>query len=211
MAAFSSWDVFPFIINDKRSGLYVSTGNSPVQGNKLTETEGAINKLLTSIPNPLGTVRLDGFTFYLGLEYIKKNKPRVFYFAFDETDDFAHNGEYGAYLNSARYTDRFLSELWSYLQSDPQYKDKTTLIITTDHGRGTDGENWKHHGREIESADQIWMAVIGPDTKALGEVKGDYQLYQNQIAKTIAAFLGLNFVAPGTGEVMTGMIELKKR
>jgi len=37
------------------------------------------------------------------------------------------------------------------------------------------------------------MAVIGPDTKPLGEVKGEYQLYQNQIANTLAAFLGLSY------------------
>jgi len=40
---------------------------------------------------------------------------------------------------------------------------------------------------------RIWMAVIGPDTKPLGEVKGEYQLYQNQIANTLAAFLGLSY------------------
>jgi hypothetical protein len=193
VAAFTSWDVFPYIINDKRSGVYVSTGAFAVKGDKLTETEKVLNQLVNAIPNPLGDVRLDAFTFYYGLEYIKKNKPRAMYFAFDETDDFAHAGEYAAYLNSANYTDRFISELWSYLQSDPQYKGKTTLIISVDHGRGPDAENWKHHGEKIAEADQIWMAVVGPDTKPLGEVKGEHQLYQNQIAKTLASFLGLNY------------------
>ena len=68
------------------------------------------------IPNPLGDVRLDAFTFYYGLEYMKKNKPRVMYFAFDETDDFAHAGEYAAYLNSAHNTDRLIEELWNFIQ-----------------------------------------------------------------------------------------------
>ncbi len=96
VAAFTSWDVFPYIINDKRSGVYVSTGVKPVEGSKLNDREKMMNDLVMSLPNPLGDVRLDAFTFYYGMEYLKKNKPKVMYFAFDETDDFAHGGEYGA-------------------------------------------------------------------------------------------------------------------
>lgn len=211
VVAFSSWDVFPYIINDKRSGVYVSTGWSPQQGNNLTEKEILMNQLVQSLPNPLGDVRLDAFTFYYGMEYLKKNKPKVMYFAFDETDDFAHSGEYGAYLNAAHYTDRFIKELWEYLQTDPVYKNKTTLLITVDHGRGVNAEDWKHHGIKIPNADEIWFAVLGPDTKALGEVKTEGQLYQNQIAKTLAAFLGFDFknVAP-TGAVVNSMLNSSK-
>jgi hypothetical protein len=207
VAAFTSWDVFPYIINDKRSGVFVSTTVNPIKSENLTETELTLNKLITSVPNPLGDVRLDAFTFYYGIEYMKKNKPRVMYFAFDETDDFAHAGEYAAYLNSAHYTDKFIKELWSYIQSDKSYRDKTTVVITVDHGRGTSAETWKDHGQKIAEADQIWMAVLGPDTNAAGEVKGDQQLYQNQVAKTLAAFLGLSYKPEFTsGEVVKSMI-----
>jgi hypothetical protein len=193
VAAFSSWDVFPYIINDKRSGVHVSTGVAEVKGSNLSEGEKMMNKLILNLPNPLGDVRLDAFTFYYGLEYMKKSKPRIIYFAFDETDDFAHGGEYGAYLNSANYTDKFISELWAYIQSDSQYKNKTTLIITSDHGRGDNAEDWKHHGQKVPIADQIWMAWLGPDTPSLGEVKAEGQLYQNQIASTMAKLLGAEY------------------
>ncbi len=193
VAAFSSWDVFPYIINDKRSGVVVNGGLVEAQGDKLTEKEKTLNQLVTSIPNPITGVRLDAFTFYYGLEYMKKNKPRVMYYAFDETDDFAHQGEYAAYLNAANYTDRFIGELWNYLQSDPTYKNKTTMILTCDHGRGVNAQEWRHHGKKIAEADQIWMAVIGPDTPAKGEVRGECQYYQNQVAKTMASFLGLQY------------------
>jgi hypothetical protein len=211
VAAFTSWDVFPYIINDKRSGVFVSTGAYEVQGKDLTEKEKTLNQMISALPNPLEDVRLDAFTFYYGMEYMKKNKPSVMYFAFDETDDFAHGGEYAAYLNSANYTDRFISELWNYLQTDSQYKDKTTLIISVDHGRGTNAEDWKHHGQKISEASQIWMAVLGPDSKPLGEVKGERQLYQNQIAKTIAAFLGLNYTNNNEGSVVKTMLATSPR
>lgn len=207
VAAFTSWDCFPYIINDKRSGVFVSAGLVPASGDKLTEREKLLNQMLTTLPNPLGDVRLDAFTFYYGLEYMKRNKPRVMYFAFDETDDFAHGGEYAAYLNSAHYTDRLISELWDYLQSDPQYKNKTTLILPCDHGRGESAENWKHHGKKIENANQIWFAVMGPDTSPTGE-KNNGQFYQNQIAKTLAGFLGLDYV--GTSKVGDTVVSMMK-
>ena len=54
-------------------------------------------------------------------------------------------------------------------------------------------EDWKHHGQKIAEADQIWMAVIGPDTPSSGELKGESQYYQNQVARTMAALLGLDY------------------
>ncbi len=87
-----------------------------------------------AIPNPLGDVRLDALYVYYTLQYVKKNKPRGLYLAFDETDDFAHAGEYAAYPQ-CRYVMpdwHFIGELWQYLQSDAKYKGKTTFIITCD-------------------------------------------------------------------------------
>jgi predicted AlkP superfamily pyrophosphatase or phosphodiesterase len=208
VAAFSSWDVFPYIINDKRSGVMVSAGLVEAKGKDLSEREKTINDIMMRVPNPLENVRLDAFTFYYGLEYMKKNKPRVMYFAFDETDDFAHGGEYAAYLNSAHNIDRLIEELWKFIQADPAYKNKTTMILPCDHGRGTNAEDWKHHGIEINAADQTWMGVIGPDTPAKGEVKGECQYYQNQVAQTMAAFLGLQFKSEKTvGEAMSVMLK----
>lgn len=197
VAAFSSWDCFPYIINSERSGIPVSSGIVK-QEKAPTETEKLINELMYEIPNPLGEVRLDAFTFYYAMEHLKKNKPKVLYISFDETDDFAHGGKYDLYLEAAHYTDRMIAKLWNWLQSDPQYKGKTTIILTTDHGRGHhDVEAWRHHGIKVPDADQIWIGVLGPDTPALGEVKTDSQLYQNQIAQTIAQLLNMKFDGGG--------------
>jgi hypothetical protein len=208
VAAYSSWDVFPYIINSRRNGIPVNAGIVSV-GSGANETERMLDELMFQVPNPLGEVRLDAFTFHYGLEYMKKNKPRVMYFAFDETDDFAHGGKYDLYLESAKYTDGFIKNLWDWCQSDPQYKGKTTMIITVDHGRGSIGKDeWKHHGIKMPNADQIWFAVIGPDTPAMGEIKGPVQLYQNQVAKTIAAFIGLDYKNnTPTGDVIQSMIK----
>ncbi len=193
VAAFATWDVFPYILNTQRSGLYV---NADVDTLKFKHPAlQLINDMQFLTTRPIN-VRPDIFTYFAAREYLKAYKPKVLYIAFDETDDFAHAGEYDQYLKSAYSQDAMIADLWKYIQSDKQYKDKTTLIITCDHGRGDKKkENWKHHGSDIEDAGQIWIAAIGPDTKPLGEVKTPGTLYQAQIAASLAALLGFTFTA----------------
>lgn len=212
VAAFASWDVFPFIINEKRSGIPVNAGYETASGN-LSQAEEFLNVLQSQIPQRWGSVRFDAFTHHYALEYLQKNKPRVVFIGYGETDDFAHDGRYDSYLKSAWQTDQFIKELWEWVQSHEPYKDKTTFIITTDHGRGTVPiESWRSHGNKINGANQIWIAVMGPDTPALGEVKSSGQLYQNQIARTAAAFLGLDYDAKGAGREIgeMGRKEIRK-
>ncbi|UOR03640.1 sulfatase-like hydrolase/transferase [Hymenobacter aerilatus] len=201
VAAFGSWDVFPAILNAKRSGLPVNAGMDPVPGPGLSPQEALLNEMLPVTPSPFGTERLDSFTDQYALAYLKRKKPRVLYIGFGDTDEFAHAGEYGAYLHAAHYTDAFLRQLWAYLQTDPQYRGKTTLLITTDHGRGAAANSkWRDHGADVPGADQIWLAALGPDTPATGEARTG-QLYQNQVAATLARLLGLTYApTPATGK-----------
>ncbi|GAB5554800.1 MAG: hypothetical protein Sapg2KO_43910 [Saprospiraceae bacterium] len=194
VAAFASWDVFPYIINTQRSGIPVNAGFENARGNELTQRELFLNEIQSSVPSPWATVRLDVFTHNYCLEYLKRKHPKVVYIAYGETDDFAHDGAYDHYLKSAHQTDQWIKELWEYVQSDPVYAGKTTFLITTDHGRGNSPKReWTGHGKTYEGSNAIWLAAIGPDTPALGEVKTKGQWWQNQIAKTAAAFLGLDY------------------
>jgi hypothetical protein len=191
VAVFSTWDVFPYILNNRRSGIYV---NSDVDTLKFPGTGfQLINDMQFLTSKPLG-VRPDLLTYFSAREYLKTYQPRVLYIAFDETDDFAHAGMYDQYLQSAHAEDAMIADLWNTVQSLPAYKGKTTLILTCDHGRGDKlKSNWRHHGSKIEDAGQIWMAAIGPDTAPLGEIKKTEELYQRQLATTIAALLSLDF------------------
>jgi hypothetical protein len=194
VALFGSWHIFPYIVNEERSGIPVNAGYEPAKGPGLTEREKLLNKLQEEIPGHWRGVRQDAFTHHYALEYIKKHQPRLLHIAYGEVDDFAHDGRYDAYLTAARQNDNFIRELWTYVQSNDYYKDKTTFIITTDHGRGKRSRKaWKKHGRGIKGSDEVWVAMIGPDTGPAGELKTKAQFYQNQIAPTIAYFLGLQF------------------
>ncbi len=190
VAAFGSWDVFPYIINEQRSSVPVNAGFEKVKGDELTEIEQFLNKVQPHTPSPWGSVRLDMFTHIYALEYMKREHPDIVYIAYGETDDFAHDGNYQAYLNSAHSTDAFLKELWNYTQHDPYYKGKTTFIVTTDHGRGTKPlDTWRSHGSDIAGADQVWLITYGHKASAKGEVKQDEQLYSTGVVQRIKAIV----------------------
>ena len=203
VAAFGSWDVFPFIINEERSGVPVNAGFESATGD-LSSKEEWVNQIQSQTPSPWGSVRLDVFTHHFALEYLKRKRPRVVYISYGETDDFAHDHDYDHYLNAAHRTDAFISDLWNWVQSNADYQNKTAFVITTDHGRG-DKDRWIGHGLDWIGSENIWMAFMGPGIPSLGEVAGGEPRYQNQIASTVAHLLGLTY----TNRVAVGESVLK--
>lgn len=205
--AFGSWDVFPYIINEERSGVPVNAGFDLAEGDDLTEVEKTINSLQQEIRGPWGGVRLDPFTHHYALEAIKKYQPKVLYISYGETDDWAHGNKYDQYIWSAKQTDAFIKEIWETVQSMPQYKDKTTMIITTDHGRGVTKRTWRGHGDEVPEAGEIWIAAMGPDTPATGEMKVQGQWHSAMIARTIFQLLGMEYPDAKAEKVIQEMIK----
>jgi hypothetical protein len=192
VAGFGSWDVFPFIINDKRSGVPVNAGYMDAVGD-LTEKEKLLNEIQRQAPVIWESVRLDVFTHQYAKEYMKKKHPKVVYISYGETDDFAHDGHFDFYMKSLHNTDGLIADLWNYVQTDSFYKDNTYVIITTDHGRGEgteEGSKWTSHGSDVVGAEQTWMAILGPDVAATGEARKN-QLYTNQIAPTVLKMLNM--------------------
>jgi hypothetical protein len=192
--AVCTWDVFPSIFRSKQSGLPVHAGWVPFQGDKLTERERHMNELLEQLPRYWPDNTFDVFTIEAARSALERRKPRVLYVGLGETDEWGHGRRYDLYLDAAHKADRFLAQTWQDLQNDPQYKGKTALIVTTDHGRGATRVDWTDHGKDVPLAEFVWLAVLGPDTPALGE-REKVQVTQSQIAATIAALLGEDFTA----------------
>ena len=187
-----TWDVYPFIFRSTRSGLPVHAGWVPLKGGDLTDRERALNESMDLVPRYWPDNAFDVFTMGAARSALERRKPRVLYVALGETDEWGHGRRYDLYLDAARNSDRFLAETWERLQADPQYKGKTALLITTDHGRGSTRADWTDHGKTVAGAEFIWIAVLGPDTPAAGEVEG-VEVTQSQVAATVAALVGEDF------------------
>jgi Type I phosphodiesterase / nucleotide pyrophosphatase len=197
VAAFGAWDAFDRILNEKRSGIPVVSAFDATGGMKPSANEKLINSMLKDSYRPFGDVEcLDVFTHYAAMENLKTKKPKVLYIAYGETDEWAHHGYYKSYLDAAHQVDAWIKQIWDFVQSDPQYKNKTALFITTDHGRGDlNKKEWTDHGSDVKDAYQIWFGAMGTGIQSLGEVKEESQLYQDQFAQTIANLMGFTFKA----------------
>ena len=191
VAIFSSWNIFPEILNRKRNHLPINSGYRSTSLDRLTD-DTLLRRVQENVDEKKNT-RYDLLTFLTAKEYIQKRLPKVVMLNFGETDQFAHEAKYDQYLQQANNVDHMIAELWYLVQTHPFYKNKTSFIICTDHGRGRNTDRWYKHGILTRGSGESWLAVMGPDVAPLGEIKNEQQIYENQMASTIARMLGLEF------------------
>jgi hypothetical protein len=195
VAVYGTWNVFDNIFNKSRSGLVMQTGWSLAKKAHETPRDALLRELFETTtrfdeedcPNSLLQIPL--------IDYVKSGQPRVLFVGYGETDNWAHQGRYDLVLDSAHRFDHFVEQLWNTMQAMPQYRGTTTFIITTDHGRGGGLAEWKEHGVEQKGSENIWVAVMGPDTPALGERMHAAPVAQAGIAATVAALMGKDYRA----------------
>ncbi|HEY3132656.1 MAG TPA: alkaline phosphatase family protein [Acidobacteriota bacterium] len=193
VAAFTSWSVFFYISAHEENGIFCNAGYQPVPHGFATPEMDIFSLLQRRALTPWDSSRHDVFTFELAVDYLKTYQPRLLFMAFDETDDWAHARRYDRVLQLIRLLDDLLKELWQTLQSLEPYRNKTTLILTSDHGRGRGLADWSDHGSKVKGAEDIWLAVVGPDTPERGEVASSPEVYQKQVASTLLRLLGLDY------------------
>lgn len=194
VAGIATWNVFPFILNQPRAKIYVHAGITPIPGDDLSDRQRLLNEMIRDTVVLWPDNQIDSITIQAAREYLVRYKPRVLYIGLGETDEWGHGRRYDRYLNAAHHADDFLGRLWTLLQSMPEYKDKTSLVIAPDHGRGGTIRDWTDHGAKVEGAEFVWMATMGPDTPALG-VRSDVEVTLSQIAASLAKLVGEDFNA----------------
>jgi hypothetical protein len=193
VAIYATWNAFKNIFNEDRSHLAMQVGwDAPYRG-ALTAAQRQLNDLFHTTTQLDDEDVYDSFLQIPLLDYIRDHRPRVLFVGYGETDNWAHAGRYDLVLQSAHAFDQYVAELWNTMQAIPAYRGQTTFIITTDHGRGSGLEEWKEHGADQKGSENIWLAVIGPDTAASGDQSTPSPVIQAQIAATIAALLGKDF------------------
>lgn len=195
VAAFATWDAFADIFNRDRAQILVRAGWDGPTGGSETPRQALVNELYRTTTRLWANNVFDALLHAAVKEYLPARHPRVLFIGYGETDEWAHAGRYDLYLRAAHQVDAFIAELWDALQAVPEYRNQTTFIITTDHGRGSGLTEWRNHGRAVPDADGIWIAVLGPDTPALGERSQTDPVTQAQVAATVAALLGRDWRA----------------
>ncbi len=193
VAAFASWNLFDYIFNKPSGSIYLNSGYRPILHDSLSETELIVNGIQENSAYNARHTRSDMLTFVAAKEYIETKHPKVVYIGFGETDEAAHHGNYDEYLESAHAFDNYLSQLWYLINKDPFYKNNTSIIITTDHGRGKKPTTWVKHDMFTKGSDATWLLTLGPGLTANGQFQKENMIYSEQVAQTIAGLLGFEF------------------
>ena len=195
VAIFGTWKVYDNIFNKSRSGLVMQTGWTLPPKAHESPRDALLRELFDTSTRFDEEDVWNSFLQVPLVDYVKSARPRVLFVGYGETDNWAHQGRYDLVLESAHRMDHFVQQLWDTMQAMPEYRGTTTFIITTDHGRGSGLTEWKEHGVEERGSENIWLAVMGPDTAALGERVHVGAVTQAQIAATLAAFVGKDYHA----------------
>jgi hypothetical protein len=200
VATFASWETFRWIVEHEPGAIVSNAGFQAYE--HPDPAVRRLSELQFETPTPWDSVRHDIYTFRFALAHLETHRPRLLYLALGETDDWAHDGRYDRTLEALERTDRYLRELWEFLEAHEQYRGRTSLLITTDHGRGDTPAEWTDHGARVEGAQYIWIAVVSPDCALRGEWRDSGTLRADQVAATLAAFLGIDYAAenPAAGK-----------
>ncbi len=190
VAAFGAWEVIGGVVNQQRCGFPVNVSYEPLTSIPVTDRLDLVNRMKADAPRVWPDEVFDAPTYYTALEYLKAEKPRLLFLSLGETDDWAHGGRYGLYLDAAHRVDAYLAELWHFVQQDPEYRGHTTLIFLPDHGRGGAPEEWKSHGEKIPASKYIFLAAMGAGVPARGELGAGTVATQSQVAATVARLFG---------------------
>jgi hypothetical protein len=209
VAAFASWHLFNYILNKKNTGIYLNSGYSNLQHDALTETETMVEGIQEHVVNNTEHTRNDMLTFVTAKEYILNNHPKIVYIGFGETDEYAHQKNYSGYLESMHMVDEYIKQLWYLVSADTFYKNNTTFIITTDHGRGNKTQTWPKHNMFTKGSSNTWLLALGKNIAANGEAKNSPEIFAEQIAQTVATLAGFTFTSTHPVEEKINLIGLK--
>jgi hypothetical protein len=135
----------------------------------------------------------DELSVYMTKHVMRTFAPSLIFLTLHDID-IAHSGAFSLYLDGIRRTDRLCGELWNEVQQNPEYKDKTTVLILPDFGRDGDGDSggngFQHHRTGSASARTTWMMALGPAVRQKTIVHRPIESID--ITPTVAGLFGLD-------------------
>lgn len=133
----------------------------------------------------------DELSFYIARQIMRRAAPSLLWITLHDID-VAHSGAFSLYLQGIRRSDRICAEIWRTIQSEPEYKDRTTLYILPDFGRDSDedsgGNGFQHHRTGDPLSRTTWMLVLGPGVRQ--NVVVDRPVDSLDLVPTLAQRLG---------------------
>ena len=150
--------------------------------------------------------RPDSLTLIAVKRILTQYKPNLVLINFMEPDGFAHAANWPFYLRGIGRDDRYVMQLYQFLQKTKAYRNNTALLITNDHGRHLDGigTGWVDHGDGCAGCRHISLLALGPDFRK-GRTMADTCTLVD-VPSTVAYLLKFPF-PQGQGKVITSLFK----
>jgi hypothetical protein len=107
----------------------------------------------------------DELSVYVMGQLMRQFAPGLLWITLHDMD-VAHSGAYSLYIDGIQRTDRLCAQIWQMIQSDPEYRGRTTMFILPDFGRDSDfdasGNGFQHHRTGDPLSRTTWMMALGP-------------------------------------------------
>ncbi|MBI2687413.1 MAG: hypothetical protein HYX27_13960 [Acidobacteria bacterium] len=158
--------------------------------------ETLTHALVEYIHGPEAPTSGDELTFFIAREVMREFAPPLTLVNFWDMD-VAHWGSYSLYLQAVTRTDRLVGMLWDEVCSNPNYKDRTTMLVLPELGRDGDinaANGFLNHRSGDASCRNMWMLALGA-----GVDRGETErpVAHIDVAATAAKLLGVKFEAAG--------------
>jgi hypothetical protein len=137
----------------------------------------------------------DELSVFVMRQLMRRFAPSLLWITLHDMD-VAHTGAYSLYIDGIRRTDRLCADIWAMIESDPEYKGRTTMLILPDFGRDSDftpgGNGFQHHRTGDPLSRTTWMMALGPHIRH--NVTVDRPLDSLDLVPTLGALM--NFQTP---------------
>lgn len=147
----------------------------------------------------------DLYVWQLAKLKLQTYHPQLAVIYLADVDAAGHSGNWNNYTRKITIADSIVGMIWDFIQTDSIYQNKTTMLVTNDHGRHLDGilNGFVSHGDGCWGCRRIQLLAIGSGVrKGISNIKRKI----TDITKTIGALLNYNSIF-STGEAMSEILK----
>jgi len=135
----------------------------------------------------------DELSVFLARQLMTQVAPSLLWITLHDID-IAHSGAFSLYLDGIRRSDRLCAEIWRAIETNPEYKGRTTMFILPDFGRDSDtnpaGNGFQHHRTGDALSRTTWMLALGPGVRQNAVV--DRPVESLDLVPTLGTLMGFS-------------------
>ena len=192
VASIGSWEILDRAVSNGSASVFVADGTLRWPGsrpiaNDALERLVAAGERADAYPGH-GRYRPDANTSAIALEYLRTAAPAVLHVGFGDADEYGHRNDYPAYLSAIRDADAFIGKVADTLDGMGELGARTTVIVTTDHGRNRD---FQHHGAFSLTSARTFVMAFGSRVATRGVACPSRDITLADVAPTMRVLMGL--------------------